>query len=172
MVTEEPGPSSPGPSSSVLKVRDCRAADVVALRRAVLRPHQTVAEVSLETDAHPGAAHFCADDEAGKVVCVASVWLEAPLWEPGVPDGWRLRGMATAPGWRGRGAGSAVLAAVLAHIAAAGGGLLWCTARLGAVGFYERAGMVTRGDRWEEPFIGPHIAMSLRVPPARTVDRP
>ncbi len=68
------------------------------------------------------------------------------------------------PEWRGRGAGSAVVEAVIAHVAEAGGGVLWCSARLGAVRFYERAGMVTRGDQWEEPFIGPHIAMYMMVP--------
>ena len=49
-----------------------------------------------------------------------------------------------------------------------GGGLLWCNARLAAVGFYERAGMVTTGDVWEEPVIGPHIAMFVEVRPPAT----
>ena len=154
MVTAQPG----------LRVRLCSAGDVVALRQAVLRPHQTVDEVRSETDGHASPAHFCAEVETGRVVCVASVWTEPPPWQLDTPDSWRLRGMATAAEWRGRGAGSAVLEAVIAHIAEAGGGLLWCSARLGAVGFYERAGMVTRGDQWEEPLIGPHIAMYMMVP--------
>jgi GNAT superfamily N-acetyltransferase len=154
MVTAEPS----------LRVRSCSPDDIVYLRHTVLRPHQTLDEVRSETGGHAAAAHFCADDGAGRVVCIASVWPEAAPWQPGAPDNWRLRGMATAPEWRGRGAGSAVLAAVLAHVSAAGGGLLWCTARLGAVGFYQRAGMVTMGDQWEEPFIGPHIAMYMVVP--------
>jgi GNAT superfamily N-acetyltransferase len=71
--------------------------------------------------------------------------------------------MATAPEWRGTGVGSALVGAVFDHVAAGGGGLLWCNARLAAVGFYERAGMVTTGDVWEEPVIGPHIAMFVQV---------
>jgi GNAT superfamily N-acetyltransferase len=71
--------------------------------------------------------------------------------------------MATAPDWRGRGAGSAVLAAVFAYVAASGGGLLWCNARLGAVDFYKRAGLTTTGEPWEEPVIGPHIAMFANI---------
>ncbi len=71
--------------------------------------------------------------------------------------------MATASDWRGRGAGSAVLAAVFDHVAASGGGLLWCNARLGAVDFYKRAGMATTGEPWEEPVIGPHIAMFTNI---------
>jgi GNAT superfamily N-acetyltransferase len=73
--------------------------------------------------------------------------------------------MATAPERRSTGIGSALFGAVFGHVAGCGGGLLWCNARLAAVGFYERAGMVTTGDVWEEPVIGPHIAMFVQVPP-------
>jgi hypothetical protein len=59
-----------------------------------------------------------------------------------------------------------VLAAIEAEVALAGGGLLWCTARLAATGFYERAGMVTTGAQWEEPVIGRHVAMFKVVAPA------
>jgi GNAT superfamily N-acetyltransferase len=146
----------------------CTPGAVLPLRHAVLRPHQSRAEdVVFEGDHKPGSAHFCARDAAGMTVCVASVYPEAPPWqEPVVPvtaGSWRLRGMATAPEWRGRGVGSAVLRAVVSHVAAGGGGLFWCNARLGAVAFYTRAGMVTVDGPWEEPFIGPHIAMFMLV---------
>ncbi|HXW80069.1 MAG TPA: GNAT family N-acetyltransferase [Acidimicrobiales bacterium] len=147
-----------------LRVRLCAVDDVVGLRQLVLRPHQTLEEVRWETDGQANAEHFCAYDEAGAVVCVASLWREPPPWQPSAPNAWRLRGMATAPEWREKGAGSAVLTAVVAHVAGGGGGLLWCNARLGAVKFYERAGMATRGEQWEEPIIGPHVAMYMMVP--------
>jgi ribosomal protein S18 acetylase RimI-like enzyme len=72
--------------------------------------------------------------------------------------------MATADGFRRQGIGRAVLAAALAHVADHGGGLLWCTARLGAVEFYRQAGFVTRGESWDEPNLGPHVAMSRTMP--------
>jgi GNAT superfamily N-acetyltransferase len=74
--------------------------------------------------------------------------------------------MATAPEWQGKGVGTSVLAAVVKYVAEAGGGLFWCNARLPAVGFYEQAGMSTTGEPWEEPVIGPHIAMLKMVDPA------
>ena len=144
-------------------VRRCAPDAVRALRQAVLRPHQRVEEVVFDGDYLPDAVHFCAEDCGGNIVCIASVWEERPRWEPGEARCWRLRGMATAPAWRGRGLGSAVLAAVVAHVAANGGGLLWCNARLGAVGFYARAGLVATGKSWEEPVIGPHVAMRVHV---------
>jgi GNAT superfamily N-acetyltransferase len=67
--------------------------------------------------------------------------------------------MATAERWRSRGIGARVLAAAVDHVLAGGGRLLWCNARLPAVPFYERAGFVRVGEEWDEPFIGPHVAM-------------
>jgi predicted GNAT family N-acyltransferase len=73
--------------------------------------------------------------------------------------------MATEPELRGQGIGGAVLARVIEHVARLGGGLLWCTARIPAQRFYERAGFVTRGDAWVDPEIGPHIVMHRQVDP-------
>ena len=71
--------------------------------------------------------------------------------------------MATEPECRGTGLGTAVLEAILDHVSCLGHGLVWCHARVPAVGFYERAGFVTRGEQWDEPLIGPHIVMLLRA---------
>ena len=119
----------------------------------------SIEEARYAVDRCPGTAHFCAEDESGHVVSVASLLKEAPTWQPDTSASWHLRGMATVADWRGRGVGSAVLAALFAYVAASGGGLLWCNARLSAVNFYERAGLATTGEPWEEPVIGPHIAM-------------
>jgi GNAT superfamily N-acetyltransferase len=149
--------------------RRCGPKEVRPLRQAVLRPHQSLGEVGFARDERPGTAHFCADDDMGNVIGVATVWEELPPWPLPATLGspspgssvrcWRLRGMATAPGWRRQGVGSALLAAVMRHVASNGGGLLWCNARLGGVGFYERHGLHAIGEPWEEPVIGPHVAM-------------
>lgn len=149
------------------RVEQVPAALTVSLRQRVLRPHQSLAELTATLD--PAAVTFAALDPAGAVLATAALSAELPPWrtEPG-PAGWRLRGMATEPERRGQGLGAAVLAAVLDHVAARGGGELWCHARLPAVEFYRRAGLVPLGRAWEEPHIGPHIAMHRSVaPPAR-----
>ncbi len=155
--------SDAGANGAGFRVRRCGPDDVIALRQSVLRPHLRVDEARYTADRSPDAVHFCAEDETGRVVCVATVLREAPQWRADVTKGWRIRGMATASDWRGRGAGSAVLRAVFAHVGTSGGGLLWCNARLGAVNFYERAGMATTGEPWEEPVIGPHIVMFTNI---------
>jgi GNAT superfamily N-acetyltransferase len=145
-------------------VRRCGVEEVLPLRHAVLRPHQSREEARFPRDGEATTAHFCAQDKAGAIVSVATAWPEEMDWPlgaaaPGPGPEWRLRGMATSPEWRGKGAGAAVLEAVEAHVARTGGGVLWCNARLTAAGFYERAGMLPAGEPWEEPVIGPHVKM-------------
>ena len=70
--------------------------------------------------------------------------------------------MATEPDVRGAGFGAALVAACIEHAAASGGGEVWCNARMGAVGFYRRAGFDVVGDEFEIPAIGPHVVMVRR----------
>ncbi len=138
------------------------AADTFPLRRSVLRPHETHDElVALGAD-RSDPCHFAAVDE-GAVIGSAAVARESPPWDPDRTPAWRLRGMATAEDRRHEGVGTALLDTVIDHVRQRGGGLLWCNARTPAVPFYERAGFETRGERWVDPAIGPHIAMERNV---------
>jgi ribosomal protein S18 acetylase RimI-like enzyme len=144
-------------------IRQVAADETYPLRQRVLRPHQTVAQVGSPADGDADAGHFAAY-QGGKVVGVVSVLHQSPDDGPEQAGWWRLRGMATAEEVRGRGIGRALVAAVVAHAVAHDGTVLWCHARLPAVGFYRAAGFEATGEVWEEPAIGPHIAMwrSLR----------
>jgi GNAT superfamily N-acetyltransferase len=135
-----------------------------ALRKAVLRPHLPADDPFIMPDDHlPSTIGFGAVTDDDEVIAVARITPEAPPFDPEHVGGWRLRGMATSPELRNQGVGSAVLAGVVAHIAAGGGGILWCNARVTALGVYERAGMERWGEVWEEPYIGPHIVMWRRI---------
>jgi GNAT superfamily N-acetyltransferase len=170
------------------------ALDTFELRWRVLRPHQRLDEVKLRGDEDPDTAFYVARDRAsGTVVATASVQREAPPWEPwarhdrdhagpeallemppevriatgrGGANAWRLRAMATADGFRGQGLGRLVLDSVVDHVAGAGGGLLWCGARVRAISFYERAGFSPLGDFYEEPVVGTHVLMWRVVAPS------
>lgn len=137
-----------------LEVRAVALADTRALRQQVLRPHQTVDE--LAGDEPPGAVAFGAF-EGDELVAVGLV---GPDGEPG---DWRVRGMATRPHARGRGAGSAVLRTLVAHAIADGATRVWCNARTPALTLYQRAGFVVASDEFEPPHIGPHYRMELSV---------
>jgi predicted GNAT family N-acyltransferase len=138
----------------------------IALRHAVLRPHQRLDEVTLDGADAPDAIVMAATDgETGEVLCTAAIAPEEAPRElaeavAGTPGRhWRLRSMATTPARRSTGLGGAVLAAAIAHVAKRGGGVVWCSARLPAKEFYVRAGFVAVGDVWEAPMIGPHQLM-------------
>lgn len=158
-------------------VRAVEASALWALRQRVLRPHQTIDQMRYPGDDDPDTAHFAAFAPGeGAPAAIVSLY-RAPLRD-GPPravlsgdwalvaqgqDAWQFRAMASAPEHRGRGAGAAVLAGLIAHARARGGKLLWCNARLGAVGFYERFGMGVVGERFEIPQIGPHVVMVLAL---------
>lgn len=131
-------------------------ADTRPLRQAVLRPREPV-EAIIAHEA-PNAWAIGGFDDDGRLVSVGFI---APTGEPGE---WRVRGMATSPEARGRGAGSAVLEALVAHARAQGATLVWCNARVRAHTLYERAGFRVVSDVFEIPGIGPHYRMELANP--------
>jgi GNAT superfamily N-acetyltransferase len=146
------------------------------LRRAILRPGRPLDESSYPGDDGPLALHLGARRSSSatapssgastSIVAVGSVLAEAPPWDRGRQDGWRVRGMAVEEGGRGGGAGTAILDGLLRHVAEHGGGLVWCAARVRAVPLYGRAGFERRGGVFEAPHIGPHVHMWVDLPPA------
>jgi GNAT superfamily N-acetyltransferase len=139
---------------------------VLPLRSAVLRPGLPLDAARLDVDDLSDTATFAAIErpdartsgETGTVVGTALVYPVACPWVPEA-RGWRLRGMATAPGRRSAGIGARVVQVVVDHVESHGGEVLWCFARVPARRFYERAGFVAVGDEWDEPGIGPHVSM-------------
>ncbi len=151
------------------------------LRQEVLRPGRAVRDCVYPGEDGPRAAHAAAlrrDQASGGdlvVLAVGVVMPEAPPWDADRVRSWRLRGMASDPRVRGRGLGRRVLDLLVGHVAAHGGGFLWCNARTPALALYERAGFVPRGEVFELPEIGPHLAMWRTVAPPegdRARDRP
>jgi ribosomal protein S18 acetylase RimI-like enzyme len=135
-----------------LLVRAVSLEQTRSLRQAVLRPHQTVEEMAEDERAEAFAVGAFEGDE------LIAVGLLAPDGEPG---SWRIRGMATSPPARGRGAGTAVLGALLQHAAEAGAHRIWCNVRTPARSLYERAGLRVVSEEFEIPHIGPHVVMEL-----------
>lgn len=176
-VTAVPAPDTPPPPADAahrpgrgITVTPVPVAETYALRARVLRAGGPPGRARLDVDDRDDTAAFAARTPDGQVVGTAIVYPEPCPWMPGRPSAWRLRGMATAPGWRGGGIGARVLAAVAGHVVACGGTVLWCNARLPARRFYERAGFVAHGEPWGDPEIGPHVAMARPLGVQRSRD--
>lgn len=139
-------------------VRVVEAATTAALRREVLRggrDHPPLGDEPGDGSLHLGA--YDGAHEGARLVGSGNV-------RPVGPGEWRVRGMAVEPSYRGHGVGTAVLDALLAHVDAHGGGLVWCHARTTARTLYERAGFVVEGEEWVDPDIGPHVRMARSRP--------
>jgi GNAT superfamily N-acetyltransferase len=137
-----------------MEVREIPIAATRQLRQAVLRPHQTLDDLAAH---EPPGAFAVGVFDLGELVAVGFV---AP---DGGPDSWRVRGMATVPAARGRGAGSAVLDALVQHALDHGASRIWCNARTAALSLYERGGFAVVSDEFELPEIGPHFRMERRT---------
>ncbi len=131
------------------------------MRAEVLRPGQSAAELIYPGDEAPGTLHAAVRLD-GEVVGIASVMRDPHPVSP-LPGDWRIRGMASRPELRGRGIGAALLACCEVHARERGGVRIWCNARAGARGFYERGGFSFEGERFEIVGIGPHYLMAKRL---------
>jgi len=129
------------------------AAQILALRHAVLRPGLPQVAAHFAGDDAEDTRHFGAFVDELNVGCLSL--MQAPF--EGRPA-LQLRGMAIAADHQGRGVGGALLAFALSEQEPS---LVWCNARLGAVAFYERHGFSTVGDVFEIAGVGPHKKLLL-----------
>jgi GNAT superfamily N-acetyltransferase len=137
-----------------LEIRDVDPALTRSLRQRVLRPHESLEELASH---EPPGVHAVGAFDGDELVAAGFVCPD------GDPGDWRVRGMATAPEYRGRGAGAAILAELVEHARSQGATRVWCNARTPALSLYARAGFKPESGEFEIPGIGPHFVMTLRV---------
>ena len=141
-----------------VNVRPARWEELVDLRHGVLRQGLPRGEAIFPGDDAPTTRHFGAF-HAGVAVGCATFLLNR--WE--AEPAWQLRGMATLPEYRGKGVGRALLDEAEAGL---GDALLWCNARVPAVGFYQAMGWRVVSAQFEVPTAGPHVKMTRMLPDA------
>lgn len=140
-------------------IRRGTAADVIDLRHRVLRAGRPRADAIFPGDDDPQTRHWVASRAAAdREVIVGVVSVMAAVPSPpiaGLSPRWQLRGMAVDEPLRGLGIGEQLLAAVHREV----GEPMWCNARAGVVGFYERSGWRVCGPPFDVQGIGPHRQM-------------
>ncbi len=131
------------------------------LRGEVLRPGAVPSELIYAGDDAADTCHFGAF-EGADLIGIASIYREKWPLDTSL-RAFRLRGMAVEARFRGRGVGAALIRACLERVAAKGGAVLWCNARVSAQGFYESLGFETAGAEFEIEGVGAHFLMFSRV---------
>lgn len=137
------------------------AEQTIDLRHRVLRAHQPRSACVYPGDDAHDSFHVGAV-EAGQIQCIASFFRQdAPYCA--ASSVFRLRGMATAPAFRGQGLGTKVLKAGCEQARSLGASEIWCNARVGALGFYIPQGFVKVSDEFEIEGIGPHFVLAKKL---------
>jgi ribosomal protein S18 acetylase RimI-like enzyme len=150
-----------------IEVRPIRATDACSVRAEVLRPHWTPERCNWPFDHDPLTLHL-GGLASGELAGVAS-FIPDPkpelLEDLGLDPHllYKLRGMATREQYRSRGVGSAVLDEGMRLLRERGVAAVWCNARVSAQRFYERHGYVSWGEVFDNPPVGPHIVMWVRL---------
>ncbi len=145
-----------------MKILRISPSDAYDIRHKMLRPNRPKETVYFPGDEDDQSFHLGAFD-GNKLVSVASFFFEKH------PDlihdeyQYRLRGMATLPEYQGQGHSSALLKMAFPIIKLNQCTLLWCNARVGAVGFYQKVGFEKVGEPFNIPQIGEHILMFHKV---------
>lgn len=154
-------------------VRTIPAAATHPLRRQVLRDGRADAEVVFPGDDDATTLHFGAfGDRADAPAAIASLYI-APLKDQSqagdVPASrqFQFRGMSSSPEARGKGFADAVMRAMIDYVRSqhtdGAPCLLWCNARIVAVGFYERFGMRVVSPQFDITGVGPHVVMVVTL---------
>jgi GNAT superfamily N-acetyltransferase len=151
-----------------IQVRRVNAADVIPLRRKVLRQGMPAETAIFPGDEEPETFHLGAMRN-GEIVGIATFLVRPYPLDAERTRAWQLRGMAVDPDLQGQGVGSKILDCAIdllrGEIAIAPRGerhvpsILWCNARIKAVEFYRQNGWITEGEEFDVANFGPHSYM-------------
>ena len=147
----------------MIHVKQIQAKDCYPIRQQILWQHKNLEDCGIDIDEQEGAFHlgvFLKDE----LVCIGSFFKQnhAQFSEH---NQYRLRAMATIPKAQRQGAAKALLDFAFERLKNQNHDILWCDARVIAVGFYEKMGFTKLGEMYKIPLIGLHYLMckSLNV---------
>ncbi len=145
-----------------MRIEIVDAAVTRPLRLAVLRPGYPADTPTLPDP--PDAVHLAALD--GDAVAGTAALLRRPF--PHRPDerAWQLTGMAVAADRQGQGVGSLLLDRAVEVASEREAALVWCHARVTAIGFYRSQGWRPEGEHFVGAIGLPHVLMWRPVEPS------
>ena len=143
-----------------MEIKEIDASFTYPLRHQILRPHQTLNDCMYPLDYEYSSLHLGVY-ENDLLISVASFFKENHPDLTG--DQYRLRGMATLPEHRGRGAGSALIEYAENILQQKKINYWWCNARITAADYYEKHGLKQLGEVFDLQPIGIHKVMFKKM---------
>ena len=132
-------------------IEEVTAKDCYELRESILRPGQPIDNWTFEADDDPRTIHLAVKYKS-EIIGIVSL---LPEKNEEVPNHLRrLRGMAIAENFRGRGVGQELLRTLLSEVEEG----VWCTARKQVAPFYKKNGFEIFGDEFTMNDM-PHVYM-------------
>lgn len=131
------------------------------LRRAVLEHDPSNENVKLEKDDDPESFHLGAIYNKEIVSIVTFHKTTNDIFNESFQ--YQLRKMATSTDYRNLHLGKKLIAFGIEFLKNKGVQLIWCNARAGAIGFYEKSGFIPVGDFFDFPPIGLHKVLSRKL---------
>jgi GNAT superfamily N-acetyltransferase len=146
-----------------MKVLRISAQDTYPLRQQMLVPTHELKKAKFENDDDEDISFHLGAFSDSKLVSVASFFYERnPIFSD--LHQYQLRGMATLPDYQAQGLSSELLSFAFPIIKQNFCTLLWCNARVSAIGFYEKVGFKKfNGEVFEIDEIGPHVLMFKNI---------
>jgi predicted GNAT family N-acyltransferase len=135
--------------------------DVLSIRNEVLREGKlTLDQCRWPSDALQEAFHlgYYVGEE---LACIAS--FHPQEYGDFTGTGYQLRGMATIEKYRGQGMGNLLMNFAITYLRGQKVNYLWCNARKKAVQFYQNLGFEIISAEFEQPNIGPHYVMYVKI---------
>lgn len=120
-----------------MDIREITLEQALPVRHNVLWPNKPLEFCMVDGDEN--GIHFGAYFD-GSIVSTASIYISS--------NEARLRKFATLASYQGQGIGTAILGYILKYLREKGITYFWCDARESAIGFYQRFGLDTEGERF------------------------
>ncbi|MEA9357914.1 GNAT family N-acetyltransferase [Bacteriovorax sp. PP10] len=146
-----------------MKVLRLNASDTYPIRQQVLTPDHDLKKSKFEHDEDEDISFHLGAFIESQLVSVASFYYDRNTNFPDLHQ-YQLRGMATLPEFQGQGLSSELLNMAFPVIKQNFCTLLWCNARVTAIGFYEKVGFKTfSAEPFEIEGIGMHVLMYKNI---------
>jgi ribosomal protein S18 acetylase RimI-like enzyme len=139
----------------MLEIKKIKASDTYKIRLGVLRKGIPL-PVKFNGDDDNDTFHLGAYKE-GKLIAVSSFMKATNVNFKG--SQYQLRGMATLPEYQGLGAGKLMMLKAFDIFKDLKVDCLWCNARIIALDFYKKLGLLTFGEMFELKHVGNHYVM-------------